>query len=138
MRPPGIQCQLCPMTFSDQSAISAHYDTVHAHSNTRAPTSRPEHPDAKYPCDVCGRKFTQSSNLRIHLRTYHNIGDVKTFQCNVCSKSFKHKVSLKSHLTLIHGLGDIKTFQCSECLKVFKQNCTLLRHVRQVHKLTNA
>ena len=28
--PPGIECQICHMTFSDQSTISAHYDTVHA------------------------------------------------------------------------------------------------------------
>ena len=125
-----IQCQICYMTFSDQSAISAHYDTAHAQSSS----SRPEHPDARYECDVCYRKFTQKGSLKVHLSTVHGVGDVKTFQCDVCSKIFTHKSSLKLHLSTVHCVGDVKTFQCDVCSRVFKEKSKLVRHMNSVHK----
>ena len=104
----SVQCQLCPMTFSDQSAISAHYNTVHVRSNTRAPPPpRPEHPDAKYPCDICGRKFVAKRKVKLHQAAVHGVGDVKTFQCNECWKIFKRKGDLKRHLLRIHGLANV-------------------------------
>ena len=69
------------MTFSDQSAIIAHYDTAHAQSSS---SSRPEHPDARHECEVCGRKFVYKTHLKRHLSTVHGVGDVKTFKCGVC------------------------------------------------------
>ena len=99
----GIQCQICYMTFCDQSAISAHYDTAHAQSSGR---SRPEHPDARYECEVCSRKFTEKCNLKLHLRTVHG---TESFQCGECSYVTKRKDSLKRHLSRVHGLGDVKT-----------------------------
>ena len=64
---PGIQCQLCHMMFSDQSAISAHYDAVHG---------KAEHPDARHPCHVCDRKFVERRNVKRHLAKAHGIGDL--------------------------------------------------------------
>ena len=134
MWPPLIQCQLCPMTFSDQSAISAHYDTAHAPSNTRAPAPpRPEHPDAKYPCDVCGRKFTEKQNVRMHKRTVHGVGDAKTFQCEVCLRIFKRKDYLVAHLKIVHGVGDVKKFPCDFCSYVAKLKGDLKKHVKRMH-----
>ena len=132
---PGVQCQLCPMTFSDQSAISAHYDTAHAQSNPRAPLPpRPEHPDAQYPCEFCGRKFTQRQGMRLHVRTVHGVGDVKTFRCDVCSRVFKRKGSLAGHLLTVHGLGDVKSFPCDFCSYVAKRKGDLNIHVRRMHR----
>ena len=90
----GIQCQICHMVFSDQATINAHYGTVHAQSS-----SRPEHPDARHECRVCGRKFTQLKNLTRHSKGAHG---VETFQCDVCSKTFKRKDYLKHHLRKVH------------------------------------
>ena len=97
--PPGIQCQICHMTFSDQSAISAHYDTAHAQSS-----GKPEHPDARHECEVCAKKFTKKGNLKAHLSTIHGVGDVKTFECDVCSKVFKEKGNLTKHLQRVHKM----------------------------------
>ena len=91
-------CQICYMTFSDSTAISAHYDTAHAQSSR----SRPEHPDARHECEVCGRKFTEKNKMHRHMRTVHEIGDVKTFQCSVCSKTFKRNDTLRMHLKKVH------------------------------------
>ena len=98
--PPGIQCQICYMTFSDQSAISAHYDTAHAQSST----SKPERPDARYECEICGRKFMQRGYLKTHRRTVHGVGDVKNFECGVCSKVFNLKSNLTAHLRRVHKM----------------------------------
>ena len=85
---------------SDHSALSAHYDTAHAQGSS----GRPEHPDARHECEVCGRKFTEKSNLTKHLSTVHGVGDVKTFQCDVCSRVFKRKDHLESHLKRVHKM----------------------------------
>ena len=127
---PGIQCPICHMTFNNESAISAHYDTAHAQTNIR-----PEHPDARHKCEFCSRKFTRKSSLNLHRRTIHGVGDVKTFQCNFCTKVCKEKGNLKKHLTSVHGVGDVKRFACNVCSKVFKENSDLLKHLANVHSI---
>ena len=96
--PQGIQCQLCPMTFSDQSAINAHYDTAHAQKSFRS-----ERPDAKHPCEICCRKFTTPHWLRHHLSAVHGVGDVKTYKCDVCTRVFNQKSNLATHMKRKHA-----------------------------------
>ena len=93
----AIQCQICHMMFSNQSAINAHYDTAHAQGS-----GRPEHPDARHECEVCGKKFTRKFVLKTHLSTVHGVGDIKTFQCNICSRELKSKYALQYHLKNVH------------------------------------
>ena len=95
----SIQCQICHMMFNDQSAISAHYGTAHAQSG-----GRPDHPDARHACEVCGKKVTTKHSLKQHMANTHGIGDVMTFQCDICSKAFNQKSSLLRHLRLKHKL----------------------------------
>ena len=138
MWPWGFRCRLCLMTFNDESAMSAHFDSAHAHDTiARAPpgTRRPppEHPNAKYPCDGCGKKFTLSGNMQTHRKSVHGVGGVETFKCEVCLKVFKRKADLKTHLSSIHSLGDVKRFHCSFCSKVFTQRGSLRCHKRRVH-----
>ena len=130
--PPGIQCQICHKTFSDQSTICADYDTAHAQSNTRAPPPpRPEHPDARHKCDVCGRKFTTKSNLRHHLKNVHN-PDGPRYECEVCGKRFTQKGSLGLHLETVHS-ADGSSHECEVCPRKFKQKSGLTFHRRTVH-----
>ena len=126
----NIQCQLCPMTFSDQSAISAHYDTAHAQRNTRVPPPpRPEHPDAKYPCEVCGRKFKQSQDIHRHMRNVHGAGESKTFECDFCSKSFNRKdTSGKTFVYNAHcctGLVTLRLFSVTSAPRSVLKKATL-------------
>ena len=118
------------MTFSDSSAISAHYDTAHAQSS-----GRPERADARHECDVCGRKFTEKRSLKRHINAIHGDGDVQTFECSVCSKVFNVKGNLTQHLSTVHGVGDVKTFECDVCSKIFNRKSSLTLHLRCVHKM---
>ena len=123
--PPGIQ-------FSDQSAISAHYDTAHAQSNTRAPPPlRPEHPDARHECEVCGRKFTRKSHLSRHLETVHS-ADGPRYQCGVCGRQFTQKSHLSLHLETVHST-DGPRYECEVCGRKFTQKSSLSLHLRTVH-----
>ena len=115
------------MMFCDQSAISAHYDTAHAQS------SRPEHPNARHECEICGRKFTEKWNLKLHLRTVHGVGGAESFQCDVCSYVTKRKADLKRHLSSVHGFGDAMTFQCDVCSYATKRKDHLKSHLLRVH-----
>ena len=81
------------MMFTDQSAINAHYDTAHAAG---------ENPNAKFSCDVCGKKVTTKQSLRQHMATMHGMGDVKTYQCDVCSRVFNDKSNLRAHVRKVH------------------------------------
>ena len=129
--PSCIQCQICYMMFSDQSAISAHYDTAHAQSNTKTLAPRPEHPNARHKCDVCGRKFTKISNLGVHIRTVHSV-DGPSHQCEVCGRKFTQKISLRKHLETVHS-ADGPRYKCEVCGKKFTQKGSLSLHLETVH-----
>ena len=129
--PVDFECQKCHVTFSEQSALMEHQVTTHARSRRRP--SRPEHPDAKIVCQVCGRKFKNGSHLKTHLQTVHDVGDVKTYQCDLCPKVCTQKSNLKCHMASVHGVGDVKTYQCDICSKVFNQKSKLKTHLNRVH-----
>ena len=127
---PGIPCPTCHMTLSDQSAPSAHSDRVQAQSSTRAPP-RVVHFDARYECEVCGRKFTATSSLKFHLRTVHS-ADAPTFECEVCCKKFTKKGHLSEHLRTVHS-ADAPKHECRVCGRKFTRRSNMNWHLRTVH-----
>ena len=129
--PPVAQCQLCQITFSDQSAINADHDTAHAQSHTRASPSRRDHLDGRRVCEVCGRKFTSTSNLRQHLRTVHSAVGPR-HKCDVCGKKFTQNSHLSRHLRTVHS-ADGRIHQCDVCGSKFKRSDCLNFHLRTLH-----
>ena len=128
--PPLIECQLCHMTFSDQSTISTHYDTEHRQPTRRR---RAEHGTGNHECDICGKRYSVKQMLNIHRASAHGIGEVPSFQCEHCSRKFNHKGTLKQHLSLIHRKGDVNEYKCDICCKVFNVKGSYNRHMAVAH-----
>ena len=122
---PGIQ-------FSDQSAISAYYGTAHVQSSTTAPLPpRPEHPDARHECEVCGRTFAFKRNVTRHLRTVHS-ADGPRHECEVCGRKYTQKGNVSEHLRTVHS-ADGPRHQCEVCGRKFTTKSSLMKHLRTIH-----
>ena len=79
------------MMFSDQSAISAHYDTVHNAVKEKL-----------HECDVCGKKLATAKSVKYHKAHAHGIGEVRSYSCDVCARVFRDKSNLSKHLKNVH------------------------------------
>ena len=128
----AFKCDVCSKSFARKDTLQRH---LIKHVKVRAPyTPRQDHPGSKYPCDVCGRKFSQQRYMRMHRRTVHSVGGVKMPRCDICLSSFTREDYLARHLRTVHGIGDdIKTFPCDHCSYVAKEAGNLKKHMRRVH-----
>jgi len=89
----------------------------------------------EYQCDQCHKRFSQLSNLKMHVRTHTQ---VRPYCCHMdnkygqpCGKTFKQLVHLQKH-QLIHS--NLKPFACTYCEKKFTSTSNLRTHER-VHKM---
>ncbi|XP_040915130.1 zinc finger and BTB domain-containing protein 6-like [Toxotes jaculatrix] len=81
----------------------------------------------QYLCLVCGKGFSQKSNLSRHIQVHTG---VKPFRCPLCHKMFSQKAPLQDHLNL--HTGD-KPHRCNYCAAHFAQKTGLRRHLKDVH-----
>ena len=51
-------------------------------------------------CDYCDKSFSQESDLRKHIHTFHE--GQKEYKCESCSKSFSQARNLKKHIHTVH------------------------------------
>lgn len=77
-------------------------------------------------CEICGKNFTNQSQLRLHTRLHLPIEQRRTFECYVCKSNFAYKKSLIHHMSL-HS-GKTIQYQCDVCQSTFSRSDALRRH----------
>lgn len=77
-------------------------------------------------CEICGKNFTNQSQLKYHARSHMPIEERRTFECYLCRAIFAYKKSLIPHLALHSGAKP--QFQCDICQMHFSRTDALRRH----------
>ena len=86
----------------------------------------------KKPCSECTSIYSSKKNLRLHIKTVHEVK--KPHNCTLCGTAFGLKKGLKNHLGFMHGDdANRRPYLCSQCGSNFKEKGELKSHIDEVH-----
>ena len=80
--------------------------------------------EKKHVCKICGKRFTRSDYMNDHLLTH--TGE-KKYSCDICGKSFTQAGGVKRHLLTHTGQ---KEHECNICGKTFSLLSNLKTHLK--------
>jgi len=124
-------CHICNTHFDNKYELRKH-SRIHDPDRLLPLEERKRHA-----CEQCGKRFTQKSNLGLHVRLKHSSQDGSEVQalrrvaCSDCGKWFSKKSNLKAHMRLHTGL---KQFACNFCGKLCSRWTDHMRHYEKRHK----
>lgn len=107
-------CDQCDSRYANSFHLSHHKKT--AHEGIRA-----------YSCEICGKHFAQSSNVKKHMLVH--TGE-RPYRCSYCRKKFTRMSDMEMHKKTVHQ--GIYSHACKECGKCYCQ----IHHLRK-HLLTH-
>ncbi|KAI8123768.1 Zinc finger protein 358 [Lucilia cuprina] len=110
-----FRCEQCGKRYTQRNKFNKHV-SIHQIKQSSEP--------GKYVCNVCGKEFKLSSELRNHL-VYH--GERK-HKCNLCPKAFFTNATLRHHLR-----SHNKEYRliCEVCGKGFIHHTNLREHLKK-------
>ena len=97
MNPFKNQCPHCTFCANNKSVLQMHLKNFHE-KKRRQPTIQKG--ERNYNCNFCGKSFTQSGNLKNHIKTIHEAQ--RNFKCDSCGKFFTQSGNLNQHIKIIH------------------------------------
>lgn len=115
--------QLCSICGRSYRCLKNHVISKHSHE---LPADELPARDTIITCEVCGKKFPNPSQFKVHRRSH--TGE-KPFLCDICGKSYRLKELLRDHRYTHTGE---KPYRCSLCSKTFNLATSFMRH-RSIH-----
>ena len=121
-----VHCQEpdCDYTCESDYALQEHGAKAHG---MKAPKIQAPQKDKTVFCELCGKRFANSSNLKEHMELHED----KEIRCDKCDKVFKRTLNLKMHMRAVHS---DETFICQFCMKMLKNRRILRLHIAQYHE----
>ncbi|CAH0594216.1 unnamed protein product [Chrysodeixis includens] len=153
-------CDFCSGLFADGDALDKHRLTCYIEDQNNyyedqtdtcsVDTTVTRGPEVCYSCDICGKQYASTEELKLHSlechrpppprttrRAYTNNGNSKMWNCGSCNQLFATARELYRHKR-----GEdrppgapLMAYVCEECDKVLGSMCALHTH-KKMHKVT--
>ena len=85
-------------------------------------------PDGSVSCNVCGKRFATSSNLKLHFGIVHK--SLKSYYCTICKMAFATAAALKSHSPTHSSM----IYSCNLCERHVFTRGAMTKHMLSAHK----
>ncbi|XP_064416039.1 zinc finger and BTB domain-containing protein 41 [Latimeria chalumnae] len=137
----GWKCDVCNKSFTRRPHLEEHmilhtqdkpFKCTYCEEHFRSRFARLKHQEkfhlGPFPCDICGRQFNDTGNLKRHRECTH--GGKRKWTCFICGKSVRERTTLKEHLRIHSGE---KPHLCSICGQSFRHGSSYRLHLRVHH-----
>ena len=143
-----LECDFCDKSFSDEDCLSIHIVSLHKsiiegqktpYFDTSDSTMKSSngnidaHPKIdreQFQCDLCGKEFTRSFDLKRHASSVH--AKKKNYTCDICNKVYIRKSHLTEHVEISH-IERKRKFKCHSCERQFSLKISLNFHIKTIH-----
>ena len=155
----NLMCTKCEMVFASKEHIIDHRKTCQNYQTCKTCGEKfdgfyllkkhlkKNHPDEHsqaqcQTCELCGKVLGNIRNLKIHLLSVHNVGelppDKRIINCSRCDKEFKSAVTMDEHFkTQCHDNDKTECqnieFNCKFCSTKWNSHLSLELHIMEIH-----
>ena len=121
----NTMCTTCGKTFYDSKGYNRH---MKVHLRAQGLSEEDAKMVLYYYCDRCGKRFTQSTDVKNHIKRVHE--GIKTpSTCPICLLTFDTESKMRRHKMLEHPADE--KYQCQHCGKNCGNLSTLNIHMRK-------